>query len=314
MVYNRFDYVKYYDRSDGSLLLPSEALSNCRLRLVPYDNTWLITEIMACDRPKFNNGNYGLLNPVHRSQRSDDDDPITPEEKAEYISRSKRRARKNVRDLMDSNDFQWFMTFTLNEKTFGDRTDYSSFIKAVNRYFDNRVRRYGWKYVAVVEYHKKTESNGKHALHLHAAVSGDYFKLSDSGTVVNPRGGKPITRKYARSLGYKDDELRTVYNVDDWKLGFSTAIHTYGKRHSLAQYITKYITKSDEKVGGRWYYSGGDLSRPLYIATEVNYEEFEHDLDFDSGYGNYRVAYFDNLEGGGLTLDRLESLRGFRRD
>lgn len=304
MSFNRFDYVKYYRKSDGTLLLPSEALYNGRARLIPCGDDWLVTEVVACDRPKFSDGSCGLLGSVTRCQRDYDVDPLTDEEKAESVSRSKRRARKRVRDLMDANDFEWFMTFTLDEKKI-DRTDYSAFIKSVNRYFDNRVRRYGWKYVAVVEYHKRTEKNGKHALHLHAAVAGDRFNLVDSGTVVNPRGGKPITRKYARSLGYADGDLRTVYNVTDWELGHSTAIHTYGDRFALARYITKYITKSVEKVGGRWYYSGGDLDDVLYFPLEVDFDRFSTDHSYHTDFGDFRYVYYDDKK---VTLDRLDGL------
>ena len=302
--YNRFDYVKYYDKSDGSLLLPSEALANARARLIPVGNTYMVTELMACDRPKFIRGDYGLLgSPAHRSPA--DDEPPTPEDIAASISRSRRRARRAVRDIMDCNDFEYFMTFTLDEKVI-DRTDYTAFIKAVNRYMDNRVRRYGWKYCAVVEYHKREESNGLHALHLHAAVSGDKYNLADSGTVIRPKPAKsrPVMRSTAHRQGYTDDQLTTVYNVTDWQYGHSTAIHTYGKRLALARYITKYITKSDEKIGGRWYYSGGNLARALYLPYNIDFERLHSDVCFDSGYGAFKIAYFDE----GITFDSLDCL------
>lgn len=291
---------KYYDKDHGYLLTASQALSNCRYRLIPFDDRWMISEIMVCDRPKFNGGGYGLLDPVARRPRSDDDVPLTPDERREYINRSRRRAYKAVRDIMDCNDFDWFMTFTL-DKSVIDRTDYTAFIKAVNRYFDNRVRRYGWKYCAVVEYHKRLEDNGKHALHLHACVSGDKMNLVDSGTVIRPDGGKPVKRATARKQGYHDTDLRTVYNVADWRLGHSTAIHTYGKRLQLARYITKYITKSDDKVGGRWYYSGGVLQKPAYIYDDVDFYSLVGDVEFAHEFGEFKIKYFDE----GLELDRV---------
>lgn len=294
---------KYYDKDHGYLLTASQALSNCRVRMIPLGNEWVVSEVMTCDRPKFNGGGYGLLDPAPHRRRSDDDEPLTPDELKEYINRSRRRAYKRVRDIMDCNDFQWFMTFTLDESQV-DRTDYAAFIKAINRYFDNRVRRYGWKYCAVVEYHKRTESNGKHALHLHACVSGDKMKLSDSGTVIAPGRKRPITRAYAHRLGFSDDELKTVYNVDDWTLGFSTAIHTYGERLQLSRYITKYITKSDDKIGGRWYYSGGKLAAPMYLYDNIDFDSFMGDIEFSHDFGDFKIKYFDE----GLSLDRLDDI------
>lgn len=301
---NRTDYVKYYDKSSGMTLLPSEALSNARVRLLPFGDTFLVSEVMVCDRPKFNRAEYGLLYPVHRSPPSDE--PPTPEDIKDSLSRSRRRARRAVRDIMDSNTFEYFMTFTLDGALI-DRTDYSAFIKAVNRYLDNRVRRYGWKYCAVVEYHKRTEDNGKHALHLHAAVSGDKYNLVDSGTVIRPKPAKskPVLRSTAHKQGYPDSVLTTVYNVTDWTYGHSTAIHTYGDRLALARYISKYILKSDEKIGGRWYYSGGNLERPVYLPADVDFERFDGDVSFDSGYGQYKIKYFDE----GAEIDSVDCLR-----
>jgi hypothetical protein len=243
--FNRLDYVKYYDKASGSLLLPSEALTNARYRLIPFGDSWMVSEVMTSDRPKFNSGGYGLLGNCRRRHLPDPEEEVSLEDREASIDRSRRRARKKVKDIMDCNDFEYFMTFTLDGDLI-DRSDYASFIKAVNRYMDNRVRRYGWKYCAVAEYHKRLESNGKHALHLHACVSGDKMKLIDSGTVVRPCGGKPVKRATARRQGYSDSQLKTVYNVADWTLGHSTAIRTYGDRLALRRYITKLFGTLEE--------------------------------------------------------------------
>lgn len=291
---------KYYDKEHGYLLTASQALSNTRIRLIPFDHTWMVSEVMACDRPKFNGSGYGLLGSVHHRVEVDDA-PLTPDERQAYINRSRRRAYKRVRDIMDCNDFEYFMTFTLDGDKI-DRTDYKGFIKKVSTYLDNRVRRYGWRYCAVVEYHKRKEDNGEHALHMHACVSGDRYNLSDSGTVIVQGHKKPIKRAYARRLGYRDEDMTTVFNVDDWTLGFSTAIHTYGKRLALSRYLTKYITKSDDKVGGRWYYSGGDLQEPQYLYQNINFDDLVGDLEFEHEFGAFKIKYFDE----GLPIDCLD--------
>lgn len=296
---------RYYDKASGSLLTASQALNNCRYRLLPFGDNWLVSEVLVCDRPKFNGKGYGLLDPVRRSSpMGDDDTPLTPEERKAYINRSRRRAYKKVKDIMQANDFEYFMTFTLDGAKI-DRTDYKAFIEKVRQYLDNRVRRYNWRYCAVVEYHKRKEANGKHAIHLHACISGDKYNLIDSGTVIRPCGGKPVKRATARKQGYKDSELKTVYNVSDWSLGHSTAIHTYGKRLALARYITKYITKSDDKVGGRWYYSGGKLEFPLYVYDDIDFDSFAADIDFEHEYGNYKIKYYDDgVDIGSLDFNR----------
>lgn len=290
---------KYYDKKSGDLLTASQALANTRVRLIPFPDTYKITEIMYCSVPKFNRGDYGLIGTVHRSVRQSDDE-ITPELRAEYISRSRRRAYKRVRDIMDANAFDWFVTLTFNDDVI-DRTDYLDSIKAVNRWLDNRVRRKGWKYCGVVEYHKRTEKNGKHAVHYHLCVSGD-MNLIDSGTVVRPDGGKPVKIATALRQGYSRESCKTVYNIADWKYGYSTAIHTYGERLKLSRYICKYILKSEDKIGGRWYYSGGLLDEPKYIKLDSDFDKAVGDVEFGSDFGEYKVKYFDE----GITFDMLD--------
>lgn len=277
---------KYYDKVSGSLLTASQALANTRVRLVPMADDWIATEVMCCDRKLFNKG-YGLLDkaPTRRVRDPDDlDDPETS------LARSRRRALKAVRDIMDCNDFDWFMTFTLDPEKVADRTNVQEFTKSINRYFDNRVRRRGWKYCAVMEYHKRVEDNGKHALHLHACVSGDDVRLSDSGVQVKRSNGDVVP----------------IYNVDDWALGFSTAIPTYGNRLALSRYLTKYITKSDDKIGGRWYYSGGALARPLYLYYDTEFNDFAADVEFSKDFADFKVKYFDFGEKIGSLDDLCE--------
>lgn len=290
---------RYYDKNNGDQLTVSQALANTRIRLIPFDDTYKITEIMYCSQPKFNRGDYGLLGLVHRSERRSDEE-LTPELRAEYISRSKRRAYKRVRDIMDANAFEWFITLTFNGDDI-DRTSYADSIKGVNRWLDNRVRRNGFKYCGVVEYHKREEDNGKHAVHYHLCVSGD-LKLTDSGTVVRPDGGKPVKIATALRQGYSRDALKTVYNIADWQHGYSTAIHTYGDRLRLSRYICKYILKSDDKIGGRWYYSGGLLDEPRYIKLDSDFDKAVGDVEFGSEYGEYKIKYFDE----GITFDMLD--------
>lgn len=273
---------KYYNPSNGELLSASQALYNGRYRLVPDGNGWKATELMLCDRPIFNTRHYGLLGAAPKRSLPDDDAP------SEYdnLDRSRRRALKAMKDIMDCNRFDWFVTFTLAGDKI-NRTDYSAFVRAVNVYFKNRVQRHGWSYLAVPEYHK----DGK-ALHLHALVKGD-IKLVDSGTVIRPTGGRPVKLSTALKQGFALEQLKTVYNVCDWSLGWSTAIKTYGSPEALRRYVGKYITKSDDKIGGRWYFSGGELTRPLYVGCNVDFFSTVGDIEFEAPCGTFKIIYAD---------------------
>ena len=55
--------------------------------------------------------------------------------------------------------------------------------------------------------------------------------------------------------------MKIVYNVSDWKYGYSTAIETYGQASNLAFYVTKYITKDVKKIFGKFFWSSKNINR-----------------------------------------------------
>ena len=141
MSYSALEFVKYIDPDTLDFMTASQALKNLRLRLIPdHKGGWIPTEYTVCNRPIYNPDHFIRLydRPVHSSPpvRGDEND-------RDYIDRSRRRALRAIRDIMDCNQFDWFLTFTLNGERFS-RDDYSAFCKKVNKYLANRVQRYGW--------------------------------------------------------------------------------------------------------------------------------------------------------------------------
>ncbi len=190
------------------------------------------------------------------------------------LERAKRRARVNVADLALSNDFFYFVTLTLDASKV-DRYDVKEVTRKLNNWLDNHVRRSGLKYVLVAEYHKDK------AIHFHGFFN-DALEAVDSGTVSLPGGGKPKRpRSKAQRAAWLADGGHIVYNLPAWSLGFTTAIKLYGDRRGAVGYVCKYITKAQEKVGGRWYYSGGDLKRPSVELYNVDYTQF---LNVENSY------------------------------
>jgi len=55
---------------------------------------------------------------------------------------------------------------------------------------------------------------------------------------------------------------KPIYNWDDWKYGFSTAV-PLDKQKFICQYVTKYVTKDNNKIFGKYYFSGGCLRRTV---------------------------------------------------
>lgn len=149
---------------------------------------------------------------------------------------ARRRALRKCRDLATCNpDLKIFATFTLDGAKI-DRYDYKAIVTRLNNWLDNRVRRNGLKYVIVPEHHKDG------AVHFHGLMN-DVLERRSSGVKHN---GK------------------LVYNLPDWALGFTTAQLVAGKdcTRKVSEYVLKYITKSPDKVGGRYYLHGGSFDEP----------------------------------------------------
>lgn len=175
----------------------------------------------------------------------------------EDMLRSMRRARAKVRRLALANSFEWFVTLTLDPQKI-DRFDGAAVTKALGRWCDNMVRRHGLQYILVPERHKDG------AFHFHGFFAGPGVETVESG--------------HADSCGHP------VYNLPQWKLGFSTAIHLYGEYGSAVGYVCKYIGKQDgERALGRWYYSGGPLREPEKIYADMDW------YDLKEGYGSEAI-------------------------
>ena len=281
----------------GVAQLDYEAKYNVRYKFLPAeDGSLTLYEEMFCNRFLFNPHNveeHGRSRRLRRERWCSDLDEmygfdnkyVSIGDKNDNTQRSKRRSKSALLDYALCNSFDCFVTLTLScEKI--DRTDYKAIISRLNTFLDNRVRRANLKYVGVPELHRDG------ALHFHF-LCNDVLKCVDSGTVVRPNGGRPVKQATAIRQGYKLEDCRTVYNLTEWKLGFSTMIHTYGDVRAVANYIVKYITKSDEKIGGRWYYSGGDLLKPVYRYDRVSFNDVDDfDFDFDCDGGKFKIKRY----------------------
>lgn len=210
----------------------------------------------------------------------------------ENRERAARRARRKVSDyVMAEHDFRYFITLTLNGRDFA-RCDINTAVKKLNTWLKNRVQRCGLKYIIVPEYHADGES-----LHFHGFINGA-LRVSDSGTVIPPDGGRPIKRETARRKGYDLRQCHTVYNLPDWGYGFTTAIELYGEKEAAAAYIAKYITKQYHetdgdrtKIGGRYYWHSNNLREPVCRYARADFESWPGDPFYTPG-GQMKIEYF----------------------
>ncbi len=204
------------------------------------------------------------------------------------FDRSVRRAKSRVRQLALANNFDYFVTLTLDQTKI-DRYDPVVIIKKLSQWCNNMVKRYNLTYILVPERHKDG------ALHFHGFFKG-YFKIVDSGHVDK--------------LGH------TIYNLPQWSLGYTTAVKLYGDYPKAVSYICKYIGKQGDKPAGRWYYSGGDLAEPIiYVGTlpiDYQFPVLSYDVNISDCY-SLSIANQVNVSDLDVILCNIDDLHLFCR-
>jgi len=138
--------------------------------------------------------------------------------KEDNIQRSLRRSKTTVQDIILSNDFDLWCTFTFDKRKL-DRYN-SSKCKSVmsNWLFNQRTHSPDLKYIIVPEKHKDG------AIHFHALISNYHGTLIDTG--------------------HKTKNQQTIYKAQSYKSGFTEFVKLDTNKEAIAKYITKqYLTK-----------------------------------------------------------------------
>lgn len=199
------------------------------------------------------------------------DSPGTYELDTDPRDDSVKRAIDHIFDIVMCNDWDYFITGTFNDEKV-DASKASEVLLPVTRWLSDRVKRKGLKYLLVPELHP---TSGR--IHFHGLIN-DSLKLSDSGRVMYT--GQAYRRSSLISQGIDPNNFKTVYNIDDWKFGFSTAIKVDNSAVRLARYVTKYICKDCQKIFGKFFWSSRNIVRsPQILYDNVDYgdiNEFEY--------------------------------------
>lgn len=248
-------------------------------------------EAIASSRPVFCGGGWELADEWQRFPRVR---TRKAEPSAEDLERSRRRAAATVREIALCTDFDYFVTLTLDPQKI-DRYSIDDAVARMRSWLDNRVRRHGLRYILVPELHKDG------AVHFHGFFNAEGCTFTDSGTLKIPGQKAPrMIVKAATREKYLADGAQVVYNIADWTLGFSTAIPLYGERSAAVAYVCKYVTKSPQKIGGRWYYSGGELRRAEVSFWDFSYRDLEQRGAYTFAVSGMAAA-FAILRGGSVN-------------
>ncbi|WP_179436937.1 rolling circle replication-associated protein [Clostridium beijerinckii] len=176
------------------------------------------------------------------------------------------RARSKVKEYALCNDFQYFITLTLDQKKY-DRYSLDVFKKDLSKFINNYNGSHGTKvrYILIPEQHKDG------AWHMHGLFSG----ILDKHLNLN-KNGFLEWKQYTKKFGYMSlDFIRD--------------------RDKVASYITKYITKdlasSVKDLNAHMYY----CSKGLNVAQEIKRGTLSANnipYDFENDY--VKIKFFDN--------------------
>ena len=204
---------------------------------------------------------------------------MTEEERDEYARRkaseSLSRAKLRLQDYVLLNKYDYFLTLTFDDVKV-DGTDIPRCMEKLKNWLMNMVQKKDLQYVLVPEYHP---SSGR--LHCHALINGA-LEMVDSGTRIVRGFNKPVRLDVYRRMvaaGRIDPDrcriLRTVYNVPEWRNGFTTAISTYGNPAAIAAYMVKYIAKGADRIFGKYFWASKNQTKypaeGLYDVSEAAY-------------------------------------------
>lgn len=141
---------------------------------------------------------------------------VKDEERSNVVSRN--RTIQKVYEVTRSNMWEWFITLTFNPEKVNS-FDYADVSKVLSQWLKHLKVRYApdLKYIIVPELHK----SGRY--HFHGLIA-------DTGNMI------------FEDSGHKTFGGETIYNLGNYKLGFTTATKINDVSRA-SSYITKYITK-----------------------------------------------------------------------
>lgn len=220
------------------------------IKIVIYHNSYFL--------PK-NTGTNSTLKKIQEQTKKEDN-----------LQRSLRRTKTTIQDIMASNQFDLWCTFTYNCRNCKPkctnnpctcssdnckRFDVNYTRRTLQNWFKNQKKHSpNLKYLAVPEFHK----NG--AVHFHCMISNFNGKLKDSGR--------------------RTKNQQTIYNATGYYSGFTEFVKI-GERfdtktfnddyNRVISYLTKYITKDMPMIyGKKRFLVSQNLNRPTTTVNGVS--------------------------------------------
>lgn len=245
------------DRPWGLMVPRADTVTNVRIK------QYLTKDVLQVANDYiFPTGDYEIAGWNGKRKREYDvSKPGEAKDPERSLEESKRRAKAKVKDIALCNRFTHMFTLTLNGELI-DRYDATQVYKKLRAFLSNAVQRQDFRYVLIPEYHKQKEGEDKPAIHMHGLCSLGAVPIE----AALSKDGTPL----------KDKAGRQIFNMTSWSWGFSACVELDADYEKAVSYVTKYITKAETKIFGKWYLSTRSLVKaPDIIPLEcMNFEDF----------------------------------------
>lgn len=201
-----------------------------------------------------------------------------------YKFESDMRSKRMIIDYALNNTWDYFFTITLDKNKVGDRTAVKKQITKLLEHFKYTKKKIDseFKYILVVEPHKRKEDNGKQAVHFHGLV-----KLNDNFKENNPLDFPTSLDGSFRHKSYRDKYDNVIAYCESNRIkksfGINTFTRIYNNQEFLSYYIAKYINKltlADIETSQRYYKSKGLKKSDVQVFDDWS----KFDIDFTYKY------------------------------
>lgn len=214
----------------------------------------------------------------------------------EKLENNISRAKGKVLEYALCNDFEYFVTLTLDSKKM-DRSNIDEYIKKLGQYIRNikKIRGEKIEYILIPEKHADGEN-----WHMHGLIKGleDLRKYEETENIPQ--------RMKDKIIKYREENL----NLYEWvgyskRFGFN-CVEPIRNQDACAKYITKYINKNldtdmgiTEKNKKKYYASRGlktskNIKKGVILTQEIEY-------DYENEY--CKIKWLDMIQ-----ADEIEKL------
>ncbi|MBE5941049.1 MAG: replication endonuclease [Lachnospiraceae bacterium] len=201
------------------------------------------------------------------------------------LSNNISRARNKILEYVLCNDFNFFVTLTLDSKKY-DRTN----LKQFNSDFNSFIRNYNARKDANIKFLLIPETHLDGCWHMHGFIMGLPFDRLEK---LELHGSRNLPIKIVEKL--KSGHELFSFSAYEKKFGYNLFEPICSKKASalyMSKYLTKDISRNVTSLGNHLYYCSKGLNK-AEIVKQGQFLDSEFVFDFSNDFGSQ--SFFDEL-------------------